>query len=107
MCEQSRRFNSVGVKCAEEEECYFKRAGSTYTAAAASCVNDDCICVVGDPYEDIASKTDSPNDPFNALMFQPHWPTWTAGLNQHIQNTLVGVATNGAWNLRRFWIVPI
>lgn len=28
MCEQSRRFNSVSIKCADEEECYFKRAGS-------------------------------------------------------------------------------
>jgi hypothetical protein len=89
MCEQSRRFNSVGVKCAEEEECYFKRTSSTYTAVASSCINDDCICVVGDPYESIASKTDSPNSPFNDPVFQPgYWPAWTAGLNQNIQNTL-------------------
>lgn len=96
LCEQSRRFNSVGILCVsstsnfeDDDDCFYNRAGNVRTSAAKSCINNDCICVVGDPYESIASNTKSPNDPFDAPMFQPgYWPAWTAALNQDIQNTL-------------------
>ena len=91
LCEQSRRFNSVGLLCVStgEDDCVYKRGNNVYTSAAQSCYNDDCICVVGEPYETIASQTVSVNSPFNAPQFQPgYWQSWTAGLNQDIQNTL-------------------
>jgi hypothetical protein len=82
----------VGILCVTsnfDDDCFYRRAGDTYTSAAKSCINNDCICVVGDPYESIATNTKAPNDPFDAPMFQPgYWPAWTAGLNQHIKNTL-------------------
>ena len=91
LCQQSRRFNSVGLLCVStgEDDCNYHRGNNVYTSAAQRCINDDCICVVGEPYETIASQTDSPNNPFKAPEFQPgYWQSWTAGLNQDIQNTL-------------------
>ncbi len=97
LCEQSRRFNSVGILCVtssasnheDDDDCLYRRAGGVSTSAAKSCLNNDCICVVGDPYESIAVNTKAPNDPFDAPMFQPgYWPAWTAALNQDIQSTL-------------------
>jgi hypothetical protein len=96
LCEQSRRFNSVGILCItsasnheDDDDCFYQRAGGTYTSTAKSCINNDCICVVGDPFESIAANTKAPNDPFDAPMFQPgYWPAWTTALNQDIQNTL-------------------
>ncbi|XP_046459396.1 uncharacterized protein LOC124205881 isoform X3 [Daphnia pulex] len=96
LCDQSRRFNSVGILCItsasnheDDDDCFYQRAGGTYTSAAKSCINNDCICVVGDPYESIAANTKAPNDPFDAPVFQPgYWPAWTTALNQDIQNTL-------------------
>ncbi|XP_046646151.1 uncharacterized protein LOC124336400 isoform X2 [Daphnia pulicaria] len=102
LCEQSRRFNSVGVMCVtspsdlayDDDDCDYLRAGGVTTSTAKTCVDDDvCICVVGDPYESIADNTKAPNDPLNAFLSGTHagtgyWSAWTAALNQEIQNTL-------------------
>nr|CAH0106392.1 unnamed protein product [Daphnia galeata] len=91
-----QRWSVVCVSTGEDD-CNYHRGNNVYTSAAQSCINDDCICVVGEPYETIASQTDSPNNPFKAPEFQPgYWQSWTAGLNQDIQNTL---AASGTINL--------
>jgi hypothetical protein len=72
------------------------------TSTAYECINDEWICVVGEPYETIAKQfasaypprqvsfnIEDDDDIFNAPQFQPgYWQSWTAGLNQNIQNTL-------------------
>jgi hypothetical protein len=97
LCEQSRRFNRVGLMCtSESRENYCNVIGDHWTSTALLCVSDDCICVVGEPYETIAKQVASQiprqislNNPFNAPVFQSdYWQSWTAGLNQDIQNTL-------------------
>jgi hypothetical protein len=48
---------------------------------------------VGDPYESIATNTNSPNSPFSAPVFQPgYWEAFNAQLNQNLQTHL---AANG------------
>ena len=94
LCQQSRRFNSVGLLCVStgEDDCNYHRGNNVYTSAAQSCINDDCICVVGEPYETIALQVADqtpPNNPGKAPAYQSsYWQSWTAGLNQDIQNTL-------------------
>jgi hypothetical protein len=62
------------------------------TSTAYVCINDDCICVVGEPYETIALQVADqtpPSNPGKAPAYQSsNWQSWTAGLNQDIQNTL-------------------
>jgi uncharacterized protein (DUF2147 family) len=109
LCEQSRRFNSVGVLCVtgrsnpdeDDDDCVYRRSSGVRTNSAKTCIFDafdyDCICVVGDPYESIADNTNALNDPFDGILSGTspgtyagtgNWPAWTAALNQDIQNTL-------------------
>ena len=75
ICDQSRRFNSVGVLCVStgEDDCMLN--GS---ASAQSCINYDCICVVGERYQKIAKENthffSSYFSSYMASIFYPGFP---------------------------------
>ena len=66
ICEQSRRFNSVGVLCVStgEEDCELNGASS-----AQSCINYDCICVVGGRCQQIAQAN-------MGSFYSSNFPAW-------------------------------
>jgi hypothetical protein len=78
ICEQSRRFNSVGVMCVtppsnfeeDDDDCVYRRPGGVTSFASKKCITGEvCICTVGDPYESIDDNTKAPNDPFDAILY--------------------------------------
>jgi hypothetical protein len=80
VCQQSSRINGVGIMCVttDEDDCISNQG----TASAVVCVNDNCICVVEEPYETIANSITPANKP------ERFKPGYWAGFYQQLQNTL-------------------
>lgn len=97
ICDQSKRFNGVGILCNYDGEdyCNDHRIGggqNEYIAISTHCWNDECICIVGDRYEELAlAMRPTLSQPANIVSNVPGGytgPVTTQAIQQFVQQEL-------------------
>ncbi|KAI9558999.1 hypothetical protein GHT06_015788 [Daphnia sinensis] len=97
ICEQSKRFNGVGILCNSDGEdyCNDHRIGggqNDIIAVSTTCWGEECICVVGDRYEELAlaMRPNLSKPPYIVANVPGGYtgPVTTQAIQQHVQQQL-------------------